>query len=106
MSSVLEDVRPEESTSGHRHLGIALIVISVAQLMVVLDATIANIAIPYIQHDLLYPVEPPCQTDLTFTIQNIADADPPFAIGTQYNYDPGSGNPLGRVFAVGVKKKF
>ena len=60
----------------------------------------------YIQNDLIYRVELPYQTDLTFSIQNIADQDPPFAIGTQYNYDPGSGNPLGRVFAVGVKKKF
>ena len=52
MSSVLEDVQSEETASSHRHLGLALVVISVAQLMVVLDATIANIAIPYIQHDL------------------------------------------------------
>lgn len=60
----------------------------------------------YIQHDLTYRVELPYQTDLTLSIQNIFDKDPPFAIGTQYNYDPGSGNPLGRVFSVGVKKKF
>ena len=37
---------------------------------------------------------------------NILDKDPPFAIGTQYNYDPGSGNPLGRVWTVGIKKRF
>ena len=34
------------------------------------------------------------------------DEEPPFAIGTQYNYDPSSANPLGRVFAVAVKKRF
>jgi len=34
------------------HLGWALVLISVAQLMVVLDATIANIALPFIQKDL------------------------------------------------------
>ncbi|WP_435742541.1 MFS transporter [Nocardioides sp. SYSU DS0663] len=34
------------------HLGWALVLISVAQLMVVLDATIANIALPYIGDDL------------------------------------------------------
>ena len=34
------------------HLGWALVLISVAQLMVVLDATIANIALPYIGNDL------------------------------------------------------
>ena len=40
------------SSHGHRHLGLALVLISVAQLMVVLDSTIANIALPYIQQDL------------------------------------------------------
>jgi EmrB/QacA subfamily drug resistance transporter len=37
---------------GHRHLGIALAVISAAQLMVVLDATIVNISLPFVQRDL------------------------------------------------------
>jgi EmrB/QacA subfamily drug resistance transporter len=53
MSTSLE--QPEQEAvprHGHRHLGIALLVITIAQLMVVLDATIANIAIPYIAHDL------------------------------------------------------
>jgi EmrB/QacA subfamily drug resistance transporter len=35
-----------------RHLGWALVLISVAQLMVILDATIANIALPFIRSDL------------------------------------------------------
>jgi EmrB/QacA subfamily drug resistance transporter len=44
---------PETGEVGvHRHLGLALVLICVAQLMVVLDATIANIALPYIGHDL------------------------------------------------------
>lgn len=34
------------------HLGWALVLISIAQLMIVLDATISNIALPYIQADL------------------------------------------------------
>ena len=34
---------------GHRHLGLALVVIATAQLMVVLDATIVNVALPHIQ---------------------------------------------------------
>src|SRR4051794_41559666 len=37
---------------GHSRLGWALVLISVAQLMVVLDGTIVNIALPYIQTDL------------------------------------------------------
>lgn len=49
-----EEFESEEGTAGNstRHLGLALLVISIAQLMVVLDATIANIAIPYISEDL------------------------------------------------------
>ena len=37
---------------GHQRLGLALVLISIAQLMVVLDATIANIALPFIGQDL------------------------------------------------------
>ena len=38
------------ASAGHdsQHLGWALVLICIAQLMVVLDATIANIALPYI----------------------------------------------------------
>lgn len=44
---------PEATTSGKKqHLGWALVLISMAQLMVVLDASIANIALPYIGADL------------------------------------------------------
>jgi EmrB/QacA subfamily drug resistance transporter len=43
---------PATAGSDHRHLGWALALICTAQLMVVLDATIANIALPYIQKDL------------------------------------------------------
>ncbi len=45
----------EEGTGtghGHRNLGIALAVITMAQLMVVLDATIVNIALPSLKADL------------------------------------------------------
>lgn len=42
----------ERSTGQHRHLGWALVLICIAQLMVVLDSTIANIALPFIQKDL------------------------------------------------------
>ncbi|MFI1028511.1 DHA2 family efflux MFS transporter permease subunit [Streptomyces sp. NPDC020951] len=42
----------ETSSGGGRHLGLALVVIAAAQLMVVLDATITNIALPAIQTDL------------------------------------------------------
>ncbi|TIC87955.1 MFS transporter [Nocardioides sp. GY 10113] len=42
---------PDED-QGHAHLGWALVLICVAQLMVVLDGTITNIALPYIGLDL------------------------------------------------------
>jgi hypothetical protein len=43
---------PTSGGESHRHLGWALVLISVAQLMVVLDASIANIALPFIKTDL------------------------------------------------------
>jgi EmrB/QacA subfamily drug resistance transporter len=55
MTDTLTAPVAEESPqdAGHKqHLGWALVLICVAQLMVVLDSTIANIALPYIQHDL------------------------------------------------------
>ncbi|HEY9236682.1 MULTISPECIES: TonB-dependent receptor domain-containing protein [Phenylobacterium] len=70
-------------------------------------ATKQSTKIPeYWQHDLTYRVELPWDTTLTASVQNIFDEDPPFAIGTQYSYDPGSANPLGRVFAIAAKKRF
>jgi EmrB/QacA subfamily drug resistance transporter len=48
--------RPVAGTAGagpgRRRLGLALVVIATAQLMVVLDATIVNVALPHIQHAL------------------------------------------------------
>jgi EmrB/QacA subfamily drug resistance transporter len=56
MSDLTETVgapEPEVATSERQeHLGWALVLICIAQLMVVLDATIANIALPYIGKDL------------------------------------------------------
>ncbi len=43
---------PDDITGGHRHLALALVLISTAQLMVVLDASVVNIALPGIQGDL------------------------------------------------------
>ncbi|MDO8409697.1 MAG: TonB-dependent receptor [Phenylobacterium sp.] len=60
----------------------------------------------YWQHDITYRVELPWETSMSVTVQNLFDEEPPFAIGTQYNYDFGSGNPLGRVIAVSAKKRF
>jgi EmrB/QacA subfamily drug resistance transporter len=50
----MTDVTTTEAPTSERklHLGWALVLISMAQLMVVLDASIANIALPYIGNDL------------------------------------------------------
>ena len=46
------DASEAAPTDHSRHLGWALVLISIAQLMVVLDGTIVNIALPFIQQDL------------------------------------------------------
>ncbi len=55
--------------------------------------------------DLAYRVFLPWKTTLTASIINIADQDPSFA-RLDLNYDPFTGNPLGREFKIGVSKKF
>ncbi|HEY9411342.1 MAG TPA: MFS transporter [Jiangellaceae bacterium] len=50
--SVTPGPQPSQPDHGHRHLGIALLVIATAQLMIVLDGSIVNIALPRIQEAL------------------------------------------------------
>jgi outer membrane receptor protein involved in Fe transport len=46
------------------------------------------------------------ELDLTFTVDNVFDADPSFSRDT-LNYDSGSSvSPLGRTFQVSVRKTF
>src|SRR6476620_11681737 len=52
MADLTQTEAPARAPGQHAHLGWALVLISIAQLMVVLDATIANIALPYIGQDL------------------------------------------------------
>ncbi|HXH79799.1 MFS transporter [Nocardioides sp.] len=55
MTNIDSTAPPPEAVAAPQrelNLGWALVLISIAQLMVVLDATIANIALPYIQKDL------------------------------------------------------
>src|SRR3954465_14421551 len=57
MSELTDAVEAHEpklvaSTGRNQHLGWALVLICMNQVMVVLDATIANIALPYIGRDL------------------------------------------------------
>jgi iron complex outermembrane receptor protein len=52
-----------------------------------------------------YRVELPWDTTMTLSIDNVFDEDPSFA-RLDLNYDPFTGNALGRVFKLGVKKRF
>ena len=49
MTTTLSTAGQTGTESSRRHLGVALLVIATAQLMVVLDATIVNVALPHIQ---------------------------------------------------------
>jgi iron complex outermembrane receptor protein len=60
----------------------------------------------YFQHDLTYRIDLPWKTQATLSVQNILDTAPPFAFAMQYNYDPSTVNPLGRVYSFGLKKQF
>ncbi|MDP3749850.1 MAG: TonB-dependent receptor [Phenylobacterium sp.] len=59
----------------------------------------------YWQHDLNLNVDLPWDTTVSASILNLFDEDPPFA-QSFYNYDLTNGNPLGRVFKLGVKQRF
>jgi iron complex outermembrane receptor protein len=59
----------------------------------------------FFQHDLTAVIDLPADTRLTLSVQNIFDEDPPDA-PAQANYDYTTGNPLGRVFEIGLKKRF
>ena len=51
-TAVIDGLPGNPARPASRHLGLALVVIATAQLMVVLDATIVNVALPHIQHSL------------------------------------------------------
>jgi outer membrane receptor protein involved in Fe transport len=53
-----------------------------------------------------YRLQLPKEVDLTFTVDNVLDADPKFSRDT-LNYDSGSSvSPLGRTYQVSVRKTF
>jgi EmrB/QacA subfamily drug resistance transporter len=79
---------------GHRNLGVALMIISAAQLMVVLDATIVNIALPHLQLDLGFS-----QANLSWVVNAYT-----LAFGSLLLLGGRAGDLLGRrrVFITGV----
>ena len=52
-----------------------------------------------------YRVQLPWDTTATLSIDNLFDVDPSFA-RLDLNYDPFTGNPLGRTYKMSVKKRF
>jgi EmrB/QacA subfamily drug resistance transporter len=54
MATTLTVTKPTSDRAGSRHPGLALLVIAIAQLMVILDATIVNVALPHIQTALQF----------------------------------------------------
>jgi iron complex outermembrane receptor protein len=56
----------------------------------------------YTAFDFTYGVNINKSVDLMFSVANILDEDPSF-VYSQYNYDYGMGNPLGRTFSFGVR---
>jgi iron complex outermembrane receptor protein len=52
-----------------------------------------------------YRVQLPWDTTATLSIDNLFDEDPSFA-RLDLNYDPFTGNPLGRTYKVSVRKRF
>ena len=54
MATTLSATGKIRNQGGGRQLGVALLVIATAQLMVVLDATVVNVALPHIQTALRF----------------------------------------------------
>jgi outer membrane receptor protein involved in Fe transport len=59
----------------------------------------------FISHDLTYRLSLPDDLTVTASVLNALDTEPPRA-RIELSYDPFIGNPLGRTFKVGVRKKF
>ena len=59
----------------------------------------------FVSHDLTYRLLLPNDMTLTASVLNALDEEPAKA-RIEYSYDPFIGNPLGRTFKLGLKKKF
>jgi iron complex outermembrane receptor protein len=55
--------------------------------------------------DAAYRVQLPWNTEVTVALMNAFDRDPSFA-RAEMNYDPLTGDPIGRTLKVGVRKRF
>jgi iron complex outermembrane recepter protein len=59
----------------------------------------------FITHDIAWQQKLPWNSTFNLTVENLFDRDPSFA-RLELNYDPFTGDPIGRTFKFGIKKKF
>ncbi|HAY07723.1 MAG TPA: TonB-dependent receptor [Hyphomonas sp.] len=59
----------------------------------------------FVSYDATLVWQLPAETTLSFSVDNILDTKPPFA-RLELNYDPFTGDAIGRTFKVGITKRF
>ncbi len=59
----------------------------------------------FVSYDGTVVINLPAETTVSFSVENILDETPPFA-RLELNYDPFTGDAIGRTFKIGVTKKF
>ena len=59
----------------------------------------------FTSHNIYVNWDAPWETTVTFGVTNLADEDPP-EVRHQLSYDPYIGDPIGRVWELGIKKSF
>jgi outer membrane receptor protein involved in Fe transport len=59
----------------------------------------------FTSHNLYVNWDAPWETTVTFGVTNLTDEDPP-EVRHQLSYDPYIGDPIGRVWELGIKKTF
>jgi iron complex outermembrane recepter protein len=69
------------------------------------DGSLAEIG-SYVTTDFVYRWSLPDDLAITAAVFNVADRDPPAVRLADYNYDPLFGNPIGRIFKLGMSKQF
>lgn len=59
----------------------------------------------FVSYDATLVWSLPAQTTVSFSVDNILDTKPPFA-RLELNYDPFTGDAIGRTFKIGITKRF
>ncbi len=69
------------------------------------DPTLNSLIDSNILHNVTYRTSLPGDVTLMATVENVFDEDPSFAL-LEMNYDPLTGNGIGRTFKIGLRKSF